>query len=273
VRRIPRFRQSSLHSIKRRLGVALRRHLLGRFLPEKRVRRIWIGGAACKRVTLPDVWSATELAHRLEHFRSHRVFPAVIAQMGNELLLEYVEGAALPDPLDAASCEQLAAFFAVLYAHERHAVESRRSGVLDGLQRDLAFLAQAGVLAAEAARELAEKAGGLAPAQLHVGYDYLDPIPRNFLRTPAGRLLAVDVEELMAEQLLGSGVAKALLRTPGASREILLDGIRRHAGLDLAPQMPFVELAFLAGWTKRALLKGREKLVQPALFEPWRRSG
>jgi hypothetical protein len=91
--------------------------------------------------------------------------------------------------------------------------------------------------------------------------------------TPAGRLVAVDVEELMPNQLLGSGVAKAVLRTPGARRERLLQGIRRTAGLDLAPVMPFVELAFLAGWTKRALLKGRARLVDPELFEPYRTHG
>jgi hypothetical protein len=34
--------------------------------------------------------------------------------------------------------------------------------------------------------------------------------------------------------------------------------------------MPFVELHFLAGWTKLAYLKGRAKLVDPARFEPYR---
>ena len=54
VRRLPRFRQSSLHSLGRRVGMTLRRHLLGRFVPEKQVRLIQIGGARCKRLTLPD---------------------------------------------------------------------------------------------------------------------------------------------------------------------------------------------------------------------------
>jgi hypothetical protein len=270
VQRIPRFRQTSLHSLGRRLGVALRRRLLGRFLPSKRVRLIRIGDARFKRLTLPDAWTAAELARRLDHFRSHRVFPAVVAQLGCELLLEYVEGGPIADPLDAAGCDQLAEFFAVLYAHDRHVVEMRASGFAEALERDLGFLAQTGVLGGVAHRELASAAGALAPAQIHVGFDYLDPIPRNFVRTPAGRLLAVDVEELLPDQLLGSGVAKAALRTPGASRARLLDGIRRAAGLDLAPVMPFVELAFLAGWTKRALLKGRAKLVRPELFDSYR---
>ena len=272
-RRLPRFRQTSLHSLGRRIGMRLRRYWLGRFVPEKRVRLIEIGGARFKRLTLPDAWTATQLTRSLERFRSHRVFPSVIAQSANELLLEYVEGSGIAEPLDEEGCDRLAGFFAVLYAQDRHAVETRATGFADTLQLDLAFLGQVGVLDASALPELARAAQALAPAQVYVGHDYLDPIPRNFVITPAGRLVAVDIEELMPNQLLGSGVAKAVLRTPGARRERLLEGIRRTAGLDLAPVMPFVELAFLAGWTKRALLKGRAQLVRPELFERFRTRG
>ena len=271
--RIPRFRQTSLHSLGRRIGTTLRRRLLGRFVPEKQVRLIQIGGARCKRLTLPDSFAATQLARSLERFRAHPVFPALIAQSANELLLEYVEGRPCADPLDEAGCDQLAGFFAVLYAQDRHSVETRSAGFAVALEHDLAFLARAGVLAAAALPELARAAEALAPAQVYVGHDYLDPIPRNFVVTPEERLVAIDVEDLLPNQLLGSGVAKAAIRWPGVQRERLLAGIRRTAGLDLAPVMPFVELAFLAGWTKRALLKGRAGLVRPELFEPFRRRG
>ncbi len=273
MRRIPRFHQSSLHSLGRRLGMTLRRSLLGRFVPEKRVRLIQIGGARCKRVTLPDTWTATQMARSLERFRSHRLFPSLIAQSANELLLEYVEGRAIANPLDEAGADQLAGFFAVLYAHDRHAVETRSAGFIAALQHDLAFLGSAGVIDASALPELTQAAEALAPTQIYVGHDYLDPIPRNFVVTPENRLVAIDIEDLLPNQLLGSGVAKAVLRTPGAQRERLLAGIRRTAGLDLAPVMPFVELSFLAGWTKRALLKGRAGLVRPELFEPYRTRG
>jgi hypothetical protein len=273
MRRIPRFRQTSLHSLKRRVGISLRRRLLGRFVPKRRVRLIQIGGARCKRLTLPDAWTATQMARSLERFRSHRMFPALIAQSANELLLEYVEGSPIGIPLDEASCDQLADFFAVLYAQDRHAVETRSAGFAGTLRRDLEFLGQVGVLDASALPELARAAETLTPAQVYVGHDYLDPLPRNFVVTPEGRLVAIDIEDLSPNQLLGSGVAKAVLRTPGANRERLLAGIRRTAGLDLAPVLPFVELSLLAAWTKHALLKGRHKLVRPELFEPYRTRG
>lgn len=273
VRRLPRFRQSSLHSLGRRVGVTLRRLLLGRFVPQKQVRLIQIGGARCKRLTLPDTWTATQMARSLERFRTHPVFPALIAQSANELLLEFVEGRPIANPLDEAGCDQLADFFAVLYAQDRHAVDPRSAGFVAALDQDLAFLGRVGVLEAAALPELGRASERLVPAQVYVGHDYLDPIARNFVVTPAGRLVAIDIEDLLPNQLLGSGVAKAVLRTPGAQRERLLAGIRRTAGLDLAPVMPFVELAFLAGWTKRALLKGRARLVRPELFEPFRLRG
>jgi hypothetical protein len=273
MQRIPRFRQRSLHPLRRRLGVWLRRRLLGRFVPRKQVRLIQIGGARFKRVTLPDAWSAAQMARGLERFRSHRIFPELIALSANELLLEYVEGSALADPLDEAGCDRLAEFFAVLYAHDRHAVETRAAGFDAALQRDLAFLGRVGVLDASALSDLARAGAALAPAQVWVGHDYLDPIARNFVVAADGRLVAIDADELTPNQLLGSGVAKAVLRTPGASRTRLLAGIRRHAGLDLAPVLPFAELAFLAEWTRRALLKGREKLVRPEWFEPYRTRG
>ena len=271
--RLPRFRQSSLHSLRRRVGLALRRRLLGRFVPEKQVRLIQIGGARCKRVTVADAWTATQMARNLERFRSHRMFPVLIAQSANELLLEYVEGRPLADPLDAAGCDLLADFFSVLYAQDRHAVEIRNTGFAETLLRDLAFLGQVGVLESSALPDLIRAAEALKPAQVYVGHDYLDPLSRNFVVTPEGQLVAIDVEDLLPNQLLGTGVAKAVLRMPGARREPLLARIRRTAGLDLAPVLPFVELAALADWTKRALLKGRHKLLRPELFEPYRRRG
>ena len=82
--------------------------------------------------------------------------------------------------------------------------------------------------------------------------------------------MAIDVEDLLPDQLTGSGLAKALLRAMPSHRDVLLEGLATRASLDLRDAMPFVELHFQASTTVHAYLKGRSKLVDPALFEPHR---
>ena len=100
----------------------------------------------------------------------------------------------------------------------------------------------------------------------------MDPLPKNFILTDDDRLVAIDVEDLRPAQLIGGGIAKSALRALPVHREQLLDGLASRANLDLRPAMPFIELHFLARWTKRAFLKGSEKLIDASLFESHRRA-
>jgi len=270
--RIPRFGQRSLYGLSRRLGAAFRRLAQNRFVRAKRTRVVMLSGRPYKRLSLPDSALAAQVASNLATFRHAGVFPAVVAVLDDELLLEFVAGRPLAGSIPLAGIDRLARFYGTLYACERRCVPLTDTTFGDDLQRDLAFLEDVGILTAAARRDLAAAAAALAPPEVWVGWDYLDPLPRNFVATRDGRLVAVDVEDLRPDQLLGSGVAKACFRSlaPGVSRERLLAAVARESGLDLAPAMPFVELHFLADWTKVAYLKGRARLVQPALFEPYR---
>jgi hypothetical protein len=82
--------------------------------------------------------------------------------------------------------------------------------------------------------------------------------------------VAIDVEDLLADQLIGGGMTKAVVRMATNQRERLLDGLAARTGLDLRPAMPFIELHFLASWTKQVFLKGSAKLISPELFDPYR---
>lgn len=271
--RIRRFSQRSLQTAARRLGVALRRRLLNRFVRAKRVRVVRLGGRRYKRLSLPDASVAAAVAQHLQTFRHAHVFPALEAVLDREVLLEFVPGRPLAGPLEAHRIEPLARFFATLYAVDRCRVRTADTACTDDLQRDLAFLRDVGVLETAAHRDLAAAAHAITPPEVWIGWDYLDPIPRNFVERPDGSLVAVDVEDLKPDQLIGSGVAKACFRTLGPCGEQLLAAVERAAHLELAPVMPFVELHFLAAWTKLAYLKGRSKLVDPARFERYRRKG
>ena len=242
---------------------------LGRFVPEKQVRLDRRSESArCKRLTLPDAWTAAQLARSLERFRSHPRVPALLAQSANELLLECVEG-----PPDRRAARR---------SHLRPARRFLRRALRAGPPGDRATRRRlrAGTPARSRlsrprrrartprpCRSSREPPRRSLPTQVYRATTTSIRSPATSWMTPAGRLFAIDVEDPLPDQLLGSGVAKAVLRTPGARRERLLAGIRRSAGLDLAPVMPFVELSFLAAWTKRALLKGRAKPREPELFD------
>jgi hypothetical protein len=112
------------------------------------------------------------------------------------------------------------------------------------------------------------------PRQLLVGFDYTDPVLKNFVLPEDGNpLCAIDVESLVQARPLGAGIAKASVfwLTP-ERREQLLAPLETELPA-LRAQLPFVELCFLARWTKTKLLTGKQKRVRESLFAPFRQAG
>ena len=81
--RIPRFGHRPLHGLRRRAGVLLRRHVLGRFVPRRRVRAVRIGGRTYKRLTLADTAAAADVVRALERFEGRGFLPALVAQQAD----------------------------------------------------------------------------------------------------------------------------------------------------------------------------------------------
>jgi hypothetical protein len=268
--RIPRFQQRSLYGLYRRAGVLLRRFALNRFVRNKTARLIELGGHRYKRITLPDSYVAARVAANLARFREFDVFPRLVAVQDRELLLEFVEGRAVDGVLTDALVGRIARFFGTVYGIDRERVKLADSGFRETLRDDLDFLRDVGVIDAALRADLDAAVERLAPTDVWVGMDYLDPLLKNFLQTREGRFVAIDVEEIREGQLLGCGVAKVLLQASAAQRAKLLEGIEAACSVDLAGGMPFVELFFLARWTKLAFLKGRYKIVEGARFERFR---
>lgn len=265
--RIPRFSQRSLYTLYRRAGVLLRRFAFNRFVRAKNARVVRMGGRPYKRVTLPDSYVASVVAHNLLPFRDSGLFPRLIAVEDNELLLEFVAGTTLPESLDASFIERYVGFFSVLYNMDRERVKLSETDFERELKEDLDFLVDVSILSPRVRRDLEVHLERITPNEVWVGYDFLDPLPKNFVLTDDDRLVAIDVEDLRPGQLIGSGIAKSVIRALPAHRERLLDGLALRSDLDLRPEMPFIELHFLAHWTKRAFLKGSQKLIDASLFE------
>jgi hypothetical protein len=260
------FRQKPLHPLARRLRFRMLGWLSNRPPNSKRIYLVSVGERRYKRVVFSDSHQAEIAAARLEAFGSTGIYPALVLQRERELWVEYVEGERLRQA-DGEVLAQLADFFAVLYRREPRCEPIEATPFAWALHRDLRFLRDVGVLSQGAHRRLEEIADTLAPKQVWVGYDCTDAILKNFVRDRDGRVRGVDVESLGADQLLGSGVAKAAVRWLGPLRNAFLEELRERELPGFIPYFPFVELSFLAFWQKSSFLEKKRRFVDPSLFD------
>ncbi len=224
-----------------------------------------INGQRFKRVVLADSHWASRIAANLREFAEDRIYPELLFERERELWLEYVEGTPV-DCFDEGLLEQLAALLAIL--HRRRPRRQPAAPFLQALLGDLRFLGRVGVLGASRLQTLQTLAERIAPQEVWVGYDCSDAILKNFVVERGGRLRAVDVESLAADELLGSGAAKAGVRWLGDRRDHFLALLDREGVPGFGDYMPFVELCFLAFWQKSCFLEKKRRFVDPALFDP-----
>lgn len=245
---------------------ALRGRLGARPPRRQAVHRVEIRGRPYKRVILADSHHAAAVAARLRHFGPEGIYPSLLLEREREVWVEYVEGERIRGPSREVALA-IADLLAVLHKRAPRWVPLADTPHLHDLEVDLRFLADVGVLSGGRGQALARRAAELAPDRVWLGYDCTDAILKNFVRCGDGRVRAVDVESLGADQLLGVGPAKACLRWLGDDRETFLSRLREAGVPDFFAYFEFVELGFLAFWTKSSLLEGKSRFVDAARFE------
>lgn len=266
--------QTNAHSLPRRLYFWWLQRWRGVFAKRQQVYFVRLGGKRFKRVVFGDSAQAAEVQAALDAFAGHGRFPPLVHRHENELLLAFVEGRSF-DPEDSTDRARLARFLAELW--RRAPVEIARSDLpYDArLQVDLDVLVTAGVLTVERARALATRAETVAPDRLLLGYDYVDPVAKNFViagSAPSGsdgaRLVAIDIESLRADQPLGAGLAQASLRwlAPG-DVPVMASQVTESGGPDIDAQLDYVRLITTVAWTKRKLLQGKTRFIRSAHFD------
>lgn len=261
---------SSPYPLGRRLVRSFWRLLGSRPQKSSRARFATIGGGRFKRVSFGDSWIASKVEHSLQSFADVALFPPLIARYEAEIWVDYVEGRR-PRGDDPRFVELLAEFFATLYRRAPRLVRLAETGAPVRLERDLRFLERVGVIGETLAADLGRTAARLAPDEVWVGFDYVDPVLKNFVVVPGGeRLCAVDVEALSGDEILGTGVARALARWAEPHREALLDRILSDGSPDFGPYFGYVELSFTAAYTALMVLERKWRFVEPARFEPFR---
>jgi len=212
----------------------------------------WVNGQRYKRVRFTDSRQATLIADALSTLRDTALFPELLHLQDGDLWLRFVPGE-IAEP-GQADFEKALNFFVRLYAATGIRVGTAGLGLTGQLDSDLRFLAETGVLSGSDSEALRRHAQALCPETVLLGFDYIDPLPKNFVITDAGAV-GIDVEALACEQPLGQGLAKLLLRWPSAAApNDILDRCVR-AGVDIRAQFPWVRLLFLAAYTKQKVLQ------------------
>ncbi len=224
-----------------------------------------------KRLILCDSFLANEIAGNLEHFRQAGFFPDLVAQYEQELWLEFVEGEKVRS-VNESLVQNIAEFYATVYGKNPIFLDTEDTQFVERLLRDLRFLHSIGVLTQDAFQDIQAVVPELTPTHVWVGYDYTDPVLKNFIvRSDNGRLCVIDVDGIAGNQLLGMGVAKACFRWIGPHRSLFFSSLAQHGAPDIGQYFSFVELCFLGKWTKRAFLEHDWNVIDAALFERFRK--
>lgn len=249
-----------------RLGYWWRSPHLGKSQRRSFVR---IGRGHYKRLRYADALLATQIEHNLVAFGASPHLPQLVARHENELWVRFVDGERVAEPRAEPALALFAAFFAHLYARAPSKVPLAETGLPYRVRSDLAFLGETRVLASGDAERLIAVAERLAPDALWLGFDYVDPVLKNFVRTADDTLVAVDVESLHQRRPLGTGLAHAAIHWLGEDLETLATAIAARGAPDFVSTLPYVRLCVLAGWTKRKLLQGKTRFIDPGRFAPY----
>ena len=268
------FKQSAHQSspfLLKRIKYFLSRLFGTRLQKDKSLHVVTVNGHRFKRLILCDSYLADEIERLLDSFLDSGYFQPLVARYEHEIWLEYVEGEAIRS-VDEPLVLKIAEFYATVYGNNPVLLDSNQSPFSDRLLQDLRFLSQIGVLPPASYLDLQAAVPDLTPKQVWVGYEYTDPVLKNFLMRPEnGRICVVDVDGLAGNQLLGIGVAKACVRWLGPYQSLFFSSLANHGAPDFQAYFNFVELCFLAKWTKRAFLEQDWKVIDSTKFERFRR--
>lgn len=108
-------------------------------------------------------------------------------------------------------------------------------------------------------------AASFEPATLLLGFDFIDPVPKNFV-VRNDRLVGVDAEALRTETLLGTGPAKALLRWLRIPADELVMRLRTAGSPDLTSQFAYANLCFRCSYARQKYLQRKSHLAPASIF-------
>jgi hypothetical protein len=263
----PRFRETNAHPLRQRLLRTLRRLKGAAGVKTHEVHFVRVDGTLLKRIRFEKDGDALAVESALFDFGASAGLPAVVRRDGRELWLEYVEGPGL-DPAKHDGAFLLTQFYASLYAGSVRSLPVDASPYPERLKDDLHWLQAARVLSPSAAASIARRADAVEPGHVLVGFDFIDPVPKNFV-IRGNRLVGVDVEAFRTDTLLGTGPAKALLRWLDMTGDEMTRRLRELGTPDLTSQFDYAELCFRCSYARQKHLQRKAHLAPPSIFDPY----
>lgn len=249
-------RQRALRRLRRLTGaVGVKSH---------EVHFVRTGDEIHKRVRFHHAGEAMAVEKALSRFGSFEGLPALVVRYGTEVWVEYVHGEML-DPR-SASLDLLPRFFAQLYQRGNRRLALAATTFPLRLKDDLAYLDRVGYLSRDVCRRLAERAEAIEPAEVWTGFEYIDPLPKNFV-VRNGVLVGVDIEALQPEALLGIGPAKAFLRWYAYPVADFLSRLAEAGAPDISGQLEYAELCFRCTYAKQKTFQRKTHLAPPSSFD------
>ncbi len=255
------------HPLRQRVLRTLRRLTGAVGVKTHEVHFVRVEGKLLKRIRFEKEGEAQAVEYALAAFGPSGDLPAFLRRDGREVWLEYVEGPPL-DPAKHDGALLIIEFYSALYSGEVRRLDTAATPYPERLKDDLRWLESSSVLAASVTASIARHAASFEPSQLLLGFDFIDPVPKNFVIRD-DRLVGVDAEALQTETLLGTGPAKALLRWLDIPGDEMLTRLRDSGGPDLSSQFAYANLCFRCSYARQKHLQRKSHLAPASIFESY----
>jgi len=257
-------KQKAAYSLSKRI-FSYFRSSTGVLLKRMDVSFVSLGKKQYKRITCIDNYTPIHMQDLLAQVARSRYFPKTLIRYENEIWVEFVAGD-IVKKIDAPFIQQITAFYSYLY--QRASKSKDPENFVGAALIDLEFLMDMELFSEHEHKQLRHLLLNSAPEKAWVGLDYTDALLKNFVQEEgSNRLVAIDVESLQENRLIGFGLAKAhtTWMTQEQFEQIIAE-MRTNETPDFYNYYLFVLLCFRARWLKSLFLRNKMKRIKPSIL-------
>ena len=257
-------KQKAAYSLSKRI-FSYFRSSAGVLLKRMDVSFVSLGKKQYKRINCIDNYTPIHMQDILAQVAKSRYFPKTLIRYENEIWVEFVLGD-IVKKIDGHFIQQITAFYSYLY--QRASKLKNSENFVGAALIDLEFLMDMELLSEHEHQQLQQLLLKSAPENVWVGLDYTDALLKNFVQEKgSNRLVAIDIESLQDNRLIGFGLAKAHTTWMTQEQfEQIIDEMCKNETPDFYNYYLFVLLCFRARWLKSLFLRNKKKRINPSIL-------